>query len=167
MYWANKDTIASPVTMYAGELVCMEPGDYAALAAAGHEQGDHAFKVQYGDCTAEVLDLVSLKKVGCPCTELCTVQNNCSRAAPAKHHRMKWVLAKHDTEANRQLLLAMDSEAHQSPPKRKRQAKTTGRNRPRRAPQPAANPTEGSSSSSDDDVPLGEAFKCPGCKPAK
>ena len=50
------------MTMYPGQLVCMDPGDHAALAAAGHDQGEHTFKVQYEDCTAEVLDLVSMEK---------------------------------------------------------------------------------------------------------
>ena len=77
--------------------MCMDLGDHAALAAAGHEQGGHTFKVQYGDCTTEVLDLVSKEKNGCPCTELCTLQQDCSRAAPATRHRRKWVLAKHDS----------------------------------------------------------------------
>ena len=66
------------MTMYRGQLVCMDPGDYAALAAAGHAQGEHTYKVQYEDCTAEVLDLVSLTKIGCPCTELCTLQQDCT-----------------------------------------------------------------------------------------
>jgi len=128
----------------------MDPGDHAALAAAGHDQGEHTFKVQYEDCTAEVLDLVSMEKPGCPCTELCTLQQACSRATPATHHRRKWVLAKHDTEANTQLLLAMDSEApKKQPTKRKRQSQ---KRVPAKAPKAAATPASADDSSSDDDT---------------
>ena len=141
------------MTMYPGQLVCMDPGDHAALAAAGHDQGEHTFKVQYEDCTAEVLDLVSMEKIGCPCTELCTLQQDCSRAAPARHHRRKWVLAKHDTEANTQLLLAMDSDVSKQPTKRKRQPKGKV---PARAPKAAAAPTSADDSSSDDDITFAE-----------
>ena len=141
------------MTMYPGQLVCMDPGDHAALAAAGHDQGEHTFKVQYEDCTAEVLDLVSMEKIGCPCTELCTLQQDCSRAAPARHHRRKWVLAKHDTEANTQLLLAMESDVSKQPTKRKRQPKGKV---PARAPKAATAPTSANDSSSDDDITFAE-----------
>ena len=137
------------MTMYPDQPVCMDPGDHAALAAAGHDQGVHTFKVQYGDCTAEVLDLVSMEKIGCPCTELCTLQQNHSRAAPARHHRRKCVLVNHDTEANKQLLLAMDSDAPKQPTKRKRQSKGKV---PARAPVAPAAPTSADDSSSDDDI---------------
>ena len=100
--------------------------------------------------TAEVLDLVSMEKIGCPCIELCTLQQDRSRAAPATHHRRKWVLAKHDTElteANTQLLLAMDSEAPKQPTKRKRQPKGKV---PASAPKAAAAPVSADDNSSDD-----------------
>lgn len=137
--------------MYLGQLVCLDPGDYAALAASGHEQGEHAFKVQYEDCTAEVLDLVSMARIGCPCTELCSLQQDCGRAAPAKHHRRKWVLAKHDTKANAQLLLAMGSEAPKRPAMRKR----TGHREAHKGPMvQQLQDQHVDESSSDDDVPL-------------
>ena len=93
---------------------------------------------------------MSMEKIGCPCTELCTLQQDCSRAAPAKYHRRKWVLAKHDTEANKQLLLAMDSDASKQPTKRKRKPKGEV---PVRAPKAAA-PTSAEDSSSDDDITI-------------
>jgi hypothetical protein len=142
--------------------VCMDPGDYAALAAAGHAQGEHTFKVQYEDCTAEVLDLVSMAKIGCPCTELCTMQQDCGRAAPARHHRREWVLAKHDTEANKQLLLAMDSEAPKNGKKiatRKRKARAKGRPTAGAAPEETAVPANGSGSDSDEDMTFAEMLE--------
>ena len=134
------------MTMYPGQLVCMEPGDHAALAAAGYEPGAHAFKVQYEDCSAEVLDLVTMAKIGCPCTELCTLQQECGRAAPAKHHRRRWVLAKHDTEANRQLLLGVGAQAPKGGAPRKRKPKK----KPPTAAAPAPAQGMGDSSSGDD-----------------
>ena len=60
------------------------------------------------------------------------------------------VLAKHDTEANTQLLLAMDSEApKKQPTKRKRQPP---KRVPAREPKAAATPASADDSSSDDDI---------------
>ena len=129
----------------------MEPGDHAALAAAGHEQGEHTLKVQYEDCSAEVLDLVSMAKIGCPCTELCTLQQDCSRATPVMHHRRKWVMAKHDTEENKQLLLAMDSEAPKKLASQKREIRVRAAAAAKSAPKAATAPRQGGDSSSSDD----------------
>ena len=63
-------------------------------------------------------------------------------------------LAKHDTEANTQLLLAMDPEApKKQPTKRKRQPP---KRVPARAPKVAATPASADGSSSDDDITFAE-----------
>jgi hypothetical protein len=63
------------------------------------------------------------------------------------------VLAKHDTEANKQLLLAMDSGASKQPTKRKRKPKGKV---PASAPKAAATPASADDSSSDDDMTFAE-----------
>jgi hypothetical protein len=67
------------------------------------------------------------------------------------------VLAKHDTEANIQLLLAMDSEApKKQPTKRKRQPP---KRVPARAPKAAATPASADDSSSNDDITFAEHMR--------
>ena len=139
VYWSHLAS-TSPETKYKGTLVCMDPADHLAFDVAGMKQSEAAFKVQYTDCTAEVLDLVDLCKVGCPCTSLCELQSDCSRAKPASYHRKRWVLAEHDTDKNKQLLLALDAEE----PMVQQQDE---QDRP------------DDESSSDDDVPLGQVHQ--------
>ena len=136
VYWSHLAS-TSPETKYKGTLVCMDPADHLAFDAAGMKQSEAAFKVQYTDCTAEVLDLVDLCKVACPCTSLCELQSDCSRAKPASYHRKRWVLAEHDTDKNKQLLSALDAE----------EPMVQQQDRP------------DDESSSDDDVPLGQVHQ--------
>ena len=129
----------------------MDPADHLAFDAAGEKQSDTAFKVQYTDCTAEVLDLVHLCKVGCPCTSLCEQQLDCSRAKPAMYHRKRWVLAEHDTERNKELLLSLGG----TPQQRKQVADTSSSD--------DDEPLLNDASSTDDDLPLCKVHQ--NCRP--